>query len=299
MLFSEITPSLTNKFPMTIVTSVTDDNSYLLEQLRMENAALKQENQDLHITLTTITEHGDMIEALLNETSVKLRAEVNERKRAEAKLQSILNLISRQKEDLEIIVETIMEHGDVVDAQWRQKLYETAALVNLDGLTQIPNRRRFDQYIEEQWQVLAQKQEPLGLILCDIDFFKQFNDFYGHLTGDDCLRRIAHALSAILRSPYDLFARFGGEEFAAILPYTDEQGAYYTGIRMQAALGLLEIPHHHSAISHQVTMSIGVAAIIPQLDGSPLTLIDEADRRLYWSKERGRNRITHYPVPQV
>ena len=145
MLFSEITPSLTNKFPMTIVTSVTDDNSYLLEQLRMENAALKQENQDLHITLTTITEHGDMIEALLNETSVKLRAEVNERKRAEAKLQSILNLISRQKEDLEIIVETIMEHGDVVDAQWRQKLYETAALVNLDGLTQIPNRRRFDQ----------------------------------------------------------------------------------------------------------------------------------------------------------
>ena len=189
-----------------------------LTQLQQEINRLQRENDDLHIALTTIAEHGDMIESLLNETNVKLRSEILERQRAEAKLQNILSLISREKEDLEIIVETIMQHGDVVEAQWRQKQGETAELLNLDSLTQVSNRRHFDLHLAQQWERAMDSQGAIALILCDIDHFKQFNDFYGHLSGDDCLRRIAKTLSSTLRNPFDLFARYGGEEFGVILP---------------------------------------------------------------------------------
>ncbi len=230
-------------------------HSLMAEQLQQENEKLQQENQDLHIALTTIAEHGDMIEALLNETNVKLKSEILERQRAEVKLQNLLNLIAREKEDLEIIVETIMQHGDVVDAQWRQKLGETAQLLNLDALTQVSNRRHFDQHLEQQWQRALSDQTAIALILCDIDHFKEFNDFYGHLGGDDCLRRVAKSLSATLRNPFDLFARYGGEEFAVILSNVDSQSAHQIAQRMQAALNLLEIPHHKSSVCNHVTMS--------------------------------------------
>ncbi|WP_353672493.1 diguanylate cyclase [Synechocystis sp. LKSZ1] len=288
---------------MTFLTPDTDiDLSTALdhiEKLEQENRALLQENQDLHIALSTIAEHGDMIEALLNDTNVKLKAEIAEKQRAEAKLQSLLSLISRQKEDLEIMVETIMQHGDVVDAQWREKLCETVELANLDALTQIANRRRFDDHLHEQWQTLGAEQQPLALILCDIDHFKQFNDFYGHLSGDDCLRRVAQALSASLRNPYDLFARYGGEEFAALLPYTDKAGAGHTAKRMQATLNLLEIPHHPSPIAGHVTMSFGIAITVPQATVDPLSLVAMADHCLYQAKQQGKNCIvcTQSPTP--
>ncbi|MGL5034402.1 MAG: diguanylate cyclase [Microcystaceae cyanobacterium] len=262
-----------------------------LQALLAENEALKQENEDLHIALTTIAEHGDMIESLLNNTNVKLKAEIAERQRAESRLQNILDLISRQKDDLEIIVETIMQHGDVVDAQWREKLVETAELINLDGLTQIANRRRFDQHLQDQWELLAITQEPLALVIGDIDHFKQYNDFYGHLGGDECLRRIALAMSACLRNPYDLFARYGGEEFVAILPNTNEVGGYQAALRMQATLNLLAIPHQRSPIVPQVTMSFGLAVMIPHPDRSSLELIAMADQHLYQAKRTGKNRI--------
>jgi diguanylate cyclase (GGDEF)-like protein len=289
---------------MTITSSIPDIDRDLLtalskiEKLERENQTLLQDNQDLHIALSTITEHGDMIEALLNNTNVKLKAEIAERERAQAKLQSLLTLISRQKEDLEIMVETIMQHGDVVDAQWRQKLYETVELANLDALTQIANRRRFEDHLQAQWQTLVTEQQPLALLLCDIDHFKQFNDFYGHLSGDDCLRRVAQALSASLRNPYDLFARYGGEEFAALLPYTDPAGAIHTAKRMQATLGLLDIPHHASPIAGHVTMSFGIAITIPQATDVPLNLVAASDRCLYQAKQQGKNCIvcTQYPV---
>ena len=262
-----------------------------LENLKAENQSLRQENEDLHIALTTIAEHGDMIESLLNETNVKLKAEIAERQRAEIKLQNILNLISRQKEDLEIIVETIMQHGDVVDAQWRQKFCETNDLINLDPLTQVANRRHFDQHLEEQWQSLAQQGQPLALVFADIDFFKEYNDFYGHLSGDDCLRRIAKGLSASLRGPLDLFARYGGEEFVAILPHTDLEGAQHTARRMQATLELLAIPHHLSPISDWVTLSMGIGVLVPQTAQDPLTLVALADGCLLRAKKEGKNRI--------
>jgi len=276
-------------FPPTMMP--TAPHSPMVEQLQQENEKLQRENEDLHIALTTIAEHGDMIEALLNETNVKLKSEILERQRAEVKLQNLLNLISREKEDLEIIVETIMQHGDVVDAQWRQKLGETAQLLNLDALTQVSNRRHFDQHLDQQWQRALTEQTAIGLIFCDIDHFKEFNDFYGHLSGDDCLRRVAKALSATLRNPFDLFARYGGEEFAVILSNIDSQGIYQVAQRMQAALALLEIPHHKSSVNDYVTMSFGVGLLIPKAHQSPLALIAEADKNLYRAKRQGKNCI--------
>lgn len=260
-------------------------------KLEQEINRLKQENDDLHIALTTIAEHGDMIESLLNDTNVKLKSEILERQRAEAKLQNILTLISREKQDLEIIVETIMQHGDVVDAQWRQKLGETAELLNLDSLTQVSNRRHLDIHLAQQWERVMENQGAIALILCDIDHFKEFNDFYGHLSGDDCLRRIAKTLSSTLRNPFDLFARYGGEEFAVILPQVTSEAAQQVAKRMQASLAMLEIPHYRSLTNEFVTMSFGIGRLYPQPGQSPLDLIAQADENLYKAKHQGRNHI--------
>lgn len=274
-----------------LTTTMTEKIEATIAYLRGENERLQRENDDLHIALTTIAEHGDMIEALLNETNVKLKSEILERQRAEAKLQNLLNLISQEKQDLEIVVQTIMEHGDVVDAQWRKKLGETAELLNLDSLTQVSNRRHFDLHLSQQWERCQQEGEPISLVLADIDFFKQFNDLYGHLGGDDCLRRIARALSATLRNPFDLFARYGGEEFGIILPRIDGHGAYQVTRRMQSSLAMLEIPHYHSLVGEFVTMSFGIGSLQPQPGQSPLDLIALADENLYRAKQQGKNCI--------
>lgn len=262
-----------------------------LAQLQKEIDRLRQENDDLHIALTTIAEHGDMIESLLNDTNVKLKSEILERQRAEAKLQTLLGLISREKEDLEIIVETIMQHGDVVDAQWRQKLGQTVELLNLDSLTQVSNRRHFDIHLAQQWELVTENQAVIALILCDIDHFKEFNDFYGHLSGDDCLQRIAKTLSSTLRNPFDLFARYGGEEFAVILPQVTAEAAQQVAKRMQASLAMLAIPHHRSPTHQFVTMSFGISLLYPQPGQSPLDLIAQADENLYKAKRQNRNCI--------
>ena len=262
-----------------------------LEALEARVQALTRENQDLNLVLATTTEHGDMIESLLSETNVKLKAEIAERQRAQVKLQSLLDLISRQKADLEIIMNTVMEHGDVLDAQWREKLGFTVELANLDPLTQCSNRRRFDDYLADQWTLHVQEKRSIALVLCDIDYFKQYNDFYGHLTGDDCLRRVAQALSASLRNPLDLLCRYGGEEFVAILPCTDTVGAQLSARRMQASVASLDILHHSSPIADCVTMSFGIAVTTPGADGAPSQLIAEADACLYRAKAEGRNTI--------
>lgn len=262
-----------------------------LEALEARVQALTRENRDLSLVLETTTEHGDMIESLLSETNLKLKAEIAERQRAQVKLQTLLDLISRQKADLEIIMNTVMEHGDVLDAQWREKLGLTVELANLDPLTQCSNRRRFDDYLADQWKQHAQERRSMALILCDIDYFKQYNDFYGHLTGDDCLRRVAQALSASLRNPLDLLCRYGGEEFVAILPCTDLTGAQLSARRMQVSVVSLDILHHSSPIADCVTMSFGVAVTTPKLNGEPSQLIAEADASLYRAKAEGRNTI--------
>lgn len=262
-----------------------------VQHLRQQVERLNRLNQDLHIALSTTAEHGDLIEAELQLANQKLKLEVAERIRAEANLKLLLEAVSKRSDDLEMIIQTIMEHGDVMDAQWDQKWREERQLANLDGLTQIANRRRFDEYLEQQWQQMFRDRQPLAIILCDIDHFKRYNDTYGHLAGDDCLKLVAQVIARSLKRPSDLAARYGGEEFVAILPQTDLAGAIVVAQQIQAAIQQLQIPPSPSLTAYQVTLSIGVSSILPTLDLPANTLLERADHLLYIAKQQGRDRI--------
>lgn len=163
-------------------------------------------------------------------------------------------------------------------------------LATLDGLTQIANRRQFDICLQQEWLRLAREGQPLSLILCDIDYFKRYNDTYGHLAGDDCLRKVANALQQGIHRPADLLARYGGEEFAVILPNTGESGAMKVAENIREQVNGLQIPHAGSQVNPRVTLSLGVATTIPTPDRVPAELIARSDRALYQAKEQGRDR---------
>lgn len=262
--------------------------------LQVENKQLERQIRDLEITIQIMAEHGSLVEAELQTTNKKLQLEIRERKQAEARLQMLAAAISQRNLDLEIILDTLREHGDAIHDQWYAKIQEAKHLADVDSLTQIPNRRRFDEYLKEQWQIMAERQAPLAMILSDIDCFKQYNDTYGHLLGDTCLKHVAQALQDTIVRHDDLVARYGGEEFAAILPETDLLGAIAVATKIQAQVQQLQLPHARSSVSHYVTLSMGVASIIPSLDQSPLTLVAAADQWLYVAKQSGRNQIAPY-----
>lgn len=166
---------------------------------------------------------------------------------------------------------------------------ELQRLANLDGLTQIANRRCFDGILQQEWKRLKRDRMPLSLLLCDIDCFKSYNDHYGHLAGDDCLKRVAQAIEQTIKRPADLAARYGGEEFVLLLPNTTPQGATYVAEQLQAAVASLRIPHAKSLVSDFITLSIGIACQIPEAEARQEELIEAADRALYMAKHNGRN----------
>lgn len=161
-------------------------------------------------------------------------------------------------------------------------------LSEVDALTQIANRRRFDAYLHDTWVRQQRYQEPVTLILADIDFFKQYNDTYGHPAGDECLRVIAHTLNQSALRGSDLVARYGGEEFVIVLPTTDVNGAFALAENIRARIEALQIEHSAAPLGY-VTLSLGVASMPAQPGTSPQVLIKEADIQLYQAKHRGRN----------
>jgi diguanylate cyclase (GGDEF)-like protein len=165
-------------------------------------------------------------------------------------------------------------------------------LSSLDGLTDIPNRRFFDETMTREWQRGTRRQKPLSLILVDIDHFKAFNDAYGHVMGDDCLKRVARGLKQSILRDVDTMARYGGEEFAAILPETDETGAVLIIQRMLENIKNLGIVHRDSPTADHVTVSFGLSTMVPHQDSDPTQLIESADRALYLAKKSGRNTYT-------
>ncbi|HEY9668309.1 MAG TPA: diguanylate cyclase, partial [Coleofasciculaceae cyanobacterium] len=169
--------------------------------------------------------------------------------------------------------------------------HELQRLACVDGLTQVANRRQFDEYLKAEWRRLAREQQPLSLILCDIDYFKLYNDTYGHLAGDACLQQVAGVLRQTLMRPADLVARYGGEEFAMILPNTDAQGAAFVAEAVRQGVLNLAIPHARSSASQSVSLSLGVACQVPNVNNSPQQLISAADNGLYQAKAQGRNRV--------
>lgn len=169
-------------------------------------------------------------------------------------------------------------------------------LATVDGLTQVANRRRFDEYLEQEWQRLQRENAFLSLIMCDIDYFKQYNDYYGHPTGDTCLKQVAQAIEKTLRRPADLVARYGGEEFVIILPNTNQNGAIHVAQHIQWAILQLQISHAKSIVSQWLTLSLGIACTLPSPTTPASNLIHAADQALYQAKQQGRAR---YCVQQV
>jgi two-component system, cell cycle response regulator len=168
---------------------------------------------------------------------------------------------------------------------------ELERLAHLDGLTEMANRRQFDTYLHREWLRLAREQAPLSLILCDVDFFKKYNDTYGHLAGDGCLQQVAKAIASVVKRPADLAARYGGEEFAVILPNTNLVGASHIAKQIRRAVKGLNICHDSSQVGSHVTLSLGVTSTIPVVDSEPTVLINVADCALYQAKQKGRDRL--------
>lgn len=188
-------------------------------------------------------------------------------------------------------------------AQLEQANEELERLSRLDGLTQVANRRCFDDDLQQEWRRQQRTREPLSLILCDVDFFKNYNDHYGHPAGDACLQQVAQALKAVAKRPADRVARYGGEEFALILPGTDAKGAAAIAQQVCEQIRMLKIPHEGSRIGNWVTTSAGVSTTIVGLptasSQTPQALVAAADAALYAAKEGGRDRYCLSPAVET
>ncbi|MGB3404443.1 MAG: diguanylate cyclase [Microcoleaceae cyanobacterium] len=205
-----------------------------------------------------------------------------------------LNLIKHQDGFLVTILDiTDRKEWEANLNRTNQNLYQ---LATLDGLTQVYNRRIFDLSLEQEWQRLRREQQPLSLILVDIDYFKGYNDCYGHLAGDRCLHQVAQTIKQAIKRPADLVARYGGEEFAVILPNTSLQGAEIVAWQIQEMIQSVKIPHTRSEISQWVSVSLGVSCQVPNPFETAESLILAADKALYCAKDQGRNQVVSLEI---
>lgn len=204
--------------------------------------------------------------------------------------------LEQQNAELQIEVQNRL----LAEQRLQAAIFELERLVNLDGLTGVANRRRFDDFLECSWQDLAEEEAPLCLIMCDVDFFKSYNDTYGHLEGDRCLNTVARVLEGQIRQlvavSNGLVARYGGEEFAVVLTNVDLEQGIAIAEALRLSVKDLAIPHLDPTISHKttevVTMSLGLAVVVPA-GNQPQLLITHADRALYEAKRRGRDRTCY------
>ncbi|MBD2176334.1 GGDEF domain-containing protein [Pseudanabaena sp. FACHB-1998] len=269
-------------------TQVINDQlfSAKVESLAQEIKELKSQNISLKQQLAAKTIQQEQ----LSKANHRLQTEIIDRQQTETALRLLLDRLSSEKNDLELILDTTTTHSDTIEAMLYDRALSLAREVTVDGLTQIANRRAFDQRLENEWQRLARENSPLSLLLCDVDFFKRYNDRYGHPTGDDCLRAVAKAIESCIRRPADLAARYGGEEFAVILPNTLREGATHIAEQICQAVDNLKIPHEFSYVSKHVSLSIGISTAFPTVRVLSKTLLESADKGLYLAKNNGRNR---------
>ncbi|MBA4422146.1 MAG: hypothetical protein C0390_03460 [Syntrophus sp. (in: bacteria)] len=173
---------------------------------------------------------------------------------------------------------------------------ELHRLAIIDGLTQIANRRRFDECLTQEWVRMARGKSSLSIIMCDVDCFKLYNDHYGHLLGDVCLSSVSHAIDHCAKRPADLAARYGGEEFVVLLPNTNAEGAVFIAESIRLKVQDLMIDHAVSPVHKYVTLSLGVSSVIPEYNSNPQILLEASDSALYEAKRAGRNQVSVKPI---
>lgn len=172
-------------------------------------------------------------------------------------------------------------------------------LANIDGLTGLVNRRHFDERLAEEWLRALRHRRPLTMLMFDIDLFKLYNDKFGHLEGDECLKQVARAAQEIFNRPADTVARYGGEEFIVLLPETDSSGALKVAETLRSNIENLHLPNTDSTVSQYITISLGVTTLVPEVNSTPDEGIKLVDDAMYRSKDAGRNRISIAQPPTV
>ena len=170
-------------------------------------------------------------------------------------------------------------------------------LAFIDGLTELGNRRYFDEQLPRIWRQMARNKQCISLILCDLDYFKIYNDTYGHPAGDICLKQVAHGINRALKRPGDAVFRYGGEEFVIILPETSLEGAIQVTKNIQLEVEQLHHLHNNFSIYKKTTLSFGISSQYPEPNTSPTSLIIQADQALYEAKMQGRNTYAIYAYP--
>ena len=266
---------------------MTTDSKHLKNRI----AELELQISDLELTLITSVEHGDIIEDELAQNNAQLQLEIDNRVTAELRLNKLVSLISQQKSDLEILVETIVDHSDNMDYEWLEKIQLVEHDSLTDSLTGIANRRAFDDYYQSEWKRAIRQNTHFSLIIFDVDFFKLYNDLHGHAEGDRCLKNIAFSSQKCLSRPADLLTRFGGEEFTIILPDTDMEGAIKIANGLLAEIQNCKIPHGDSSASEFVSISIGVNSCQPKINSDANLFLKNTDQLLYKAKDNGRNQV--------
>ncbi|MGC8537041.1 MAG: GGDEF domain-containing protein, partial [Rhizomicrobium sp.] len=208
-------------------------------------------------------------------------------------IRDVVHVVRNEAGEVDSLVGFMFDISERKEAEQKleQLKRELEQLSLTDGLTGIANRRCFDQCLAEEWADSARRKIPLSMVILDIDYFKQYNDVYGHVDGDECLKRVANVLRDVAQRPRDLVARFGGEEFILLLPETDSEAAHRLAEVCQSRIAELGIAHAKSAVSEVVTASIGVGTAVGTTKSSAREFIEAVDRALYAAKHGGRNRI--------
>ncbi len=254
-----------NPLPLVTLPSPDDPQETTMEQSIMVSPLI-----------ISATEHYCLIQILDVTASVRrerlLRKKHQEAQRAQQDAEQAQQAAEKARRHLELINQ------------------ELQRLSTIDPLTGVANRRRFEEFFEQQWRATLREHQPLSIILIDIDYFKRYNDYYGHQGGDACLRQVAEALRGSVERPLDLVARYGGEEFVTLLPNTDAKGALQVAEKQRRMIEQLGIPHPQTT-GNLLTISGGTATIYPTRQAKPQDVVAAADKALYQAKSEGRNRI--------
>ncbi len=260
-----------------------------------------KELQGIPIIMVTADTSSDSLQAAFDAGAVDYITKPIRKIELLARVRSFLRLknesdIRKIRENELITLAKILEetNNQLQNANARLK-----KIAHVDGLTGIDNRRIFDKQFNKEWGRSQRYSKPLCLIMIDIDYFKAYNDTYGHQLGDECLKQVARQLNSSLKRSEDMIARYGGEEFAVLLPETEARGAVHVAKRMLRSVEALQLPHEGSTASNHVTISIGISCSIEIIEPSAEKLLKNADSALYQAKNKGRNRMVFFTKDQT